>query len=124
MECSSSEISLRHGEFEDTGHANGTCNGGDIFARITRDGGDRFTSQLIVNTSLDMNGREIECAVDDGRDRTPVGASMITLTTGWCRRQIKIIIEPEWPIKGQIALNHSDSELASNFYNVRRGIIQ
>ena len=92
LECSSSEISLRHGEFEDTGHANGTCNGGDIFARITSHFGDRFTSQLIVNTSLDMNGKEIECAVDDGRDRTAVGASIITLTTGWCHKhQVKIL---------------------------------
>ena len=68
----------------DTGHENGICNGGDIFARITSHDGDHFTSQLIVNTSLDLNGKEIGCAVDDGRDRTPVNASTITLTTGWC----------------------------------------
>ena len=68
----------------DTGHANGTCNGGNILARITSYSGDRFTSQLIVNTSLDLNGREIQCAYDNGRDRTIVNASTITLTTGWC----------------------------------------
>jgi hypothetical protein len=83
----SNEISLRHGEFEDTGRANGTCNGGAIFARITSRVGDRFTSRLIVNTSLDINGGEIQCVGDDAgsnRGRTVVDASTITLTTGWC----------------------------------------
>ena len=82
--CNSGEISLRHGEFEDTGHASGTCNDGAIFANITRHIGDHFTSQLVVNTSLDMNGKGIECAVDDGSSRIPVNASTITLTTGRC----------------------------------------
>ena len=84
MDCSSGEISLRHGEFMDRRHANGTCNGGDIFASITNNTGDRFTSQLIVNTSLDLNGKEVECAVDNGRDRIRINASTIAVTTGWC----------------------------------------
>ena len=84
LDCSRG-ISLLHGQFMDTGYANGTCNGGAIFARITSHVtvGDRFTSQLIVNTSLDMNGKEIQCAFDDGRDRTPVNTSTIRITTGW-----------------------------------------
>ena len=84
MSCNSGEISLRHGNFEDNGHESDTCNGGAIFANITRRIGDRFTSQLTVNTSLDMNGKNIECVVDDGSNRTPVNASTITLTTGRC----------------------------------------
>ena len=90
LDCSSGEISLRHGEFMDMGHANGTCNGGNILARITSYSGDSFTSQLIVNTSLDLNGREIQCAYDNGRDRTVVNASTITLTTGWCLISLNI----------------------------------
>ncbi len=65
----------------DTGYANGTCNGGAIFARITSHIGDRFISQLTVNTSLDMNGREIQCASDDGRDRIPISTNTIRITT-------------------------------------------
>ena len=89
FDCSSNsnEISLRHGDFEDTGSENGICNGGAIFANITNHVGDHFTSQLIVNTSLDMNGREIQCIVDDAgalHGRTVVNASTIRLTTGWC----------------------------------------
>jgi hypothetical protein len=66
----------------DTGYANGTCNGGDIFARITNHTGDQFTSRLIVNTSLDMNSKEIECAYDDGRDRYTVNTSTVRIRTG------------------------------------------
>ena len=67
----------------DTDYANGSCNGGAVFARITSYVGDRFTSRLTVNTSLDMNGKEIQCAFDDGRDRTLVNTSTIRITTGW-----------------------------------------
>ena len=87
LDCSRG-ISLDHGQFMDTGHANGTCNGGAIFSRITSHVGDRFTSQLIVNTSLDMNGKEIECVSDNGRDRTPVSTNTIRLTTGKCMNYV------------------------------------
>ena len=84
FDCSSNsnEISLRHGNFEDTGRENGICNRGAIFARITSHDGGQFTSQLTVNTSLDMNGSEIQCVVDDGVGRMVVNASTITLATG------------------------------------------
>ena len=79
LDCSSG-ISLLHGQFLD---ASGTCNGGAILARITSYDGDRFTSQLIVNISLDLNGKEIQCAYDNGRERTPVNTSTIRVITGW-----------------------------------------
>lgn len=91
LDCSRG-ISLLHGVFMDTGYANGTCNGGAIFAHITGHDGDRFTSRLIVNTSLDMNGKEIECAYDDGRDRFTVNTTTIRIRTGWyfSKRFIKL----------------------------------
>ena len=67
----------------DTGHANGTCNDGAILGRITSITGDRYTSQLIVNTSLDLNGKEIKCAYDDGANRIEVNTTTVRIITGW-----------------------------------------
>ena len=82
LDCSG--ISLRHGEFVDTRRASGTCNNGAIFGRITSYMGDSFTSQLIVNSSLDLNGKEIECAFDDGTNRITVNTSTVRIRTGGC----------------------------------------
>ena len=82
MDCSRG-ISLLHGQFINTGYANGTCNGGAIFARIISHDGGQFISRLTVNTSLDMNGKEIECAYDDGRDSFIVNTSTVRIRTGW-----------------------------------------
>ena len=81
MDCTRG-ISLLHGQFIDTGYANGTCNGGAVFARIYSLVDDRFISRLTVNTSLDMNGKEIECAYDDGRDRFTVNITTVRIRTG------------------------------------------
>ena len=82
LDCSG--ISLRHGEFVDTGRVSGTCNNGAILGLITSYMGDRFTSQLIVNTSLDLNGKELECAFDDGANRMSVNTSIVRIRTGLC----------------------------------------
>ena len=80
LDCSG--ISLRHGDFVDTGRASGACNNGAILGRITSYRDDSFTSQLIVNSSLDLNGKEIECAFDDGTNRITVNTSTVRIRTG------------------------------------------
>ena len=78
----SSGISLRHGRFVTTGYANGTCNGGAVFARIINGTGGCFTSQLIVNTSVGSNGESVQCLYDDGQREIPVNSTTISLISG------------------------------------------
>ena len=69
----------------DNDRASGTCNyNGVILGRITSYMGDSFTSQLIVNSSLDLNGKEIECAFDDGTNRITVNTNTVRIRTGGC----------------------------------------
>ena len=81
LDCISG-ISLRHGLFIDTGYANGTCNNGAVFARITSNTGGRYTSQLIINASLNFNGESIQCHFDDGLRETLVNTSTIRIISG------------------------------------------
>ena len=75
-------ISLRHGLFRNSGYANATCNNGAILARIVSIENNRYTSQLIVNTSLILNGKSVTCSLDDGSTETPVGTRVINILTG------------------------------------------
>ena len=81
MDCNS-EVSLRHGQFIESGYTNATCNGGDVFARIVNITESCYISQLIVNTSLSLNGKSVECAFDNGAIEETVNSMVIRLTTG------------------------------------------
>ena len=81
LECSNG-ISLRHGLFRDTGYANATCNNGAVMARIVSLENNCHTSQLIVNTSLNFDGKSVQCSSADGSTETPVGTRVISITTG------------------------------------------
>ena len=81
MDCNS-EVSLRHGQFIESGYTNATCNGGDVFARIVNITESCYISQLIVNTSLSLNGKSVECAFDNGATEETVNSMVIRLTTG------------------------------------------
>lgn len=75
LQCSSdSGISLRYGEFITSGYANDTCNNGAILATMTSIAGSCYTTQLIVNTSLNLDGQSVECFSDDGSVESPVDA--------------------------------------------------
>jgi hypothetical protein len=81
LDCGSG-ISLRHGRFIDTGYANGTCNNGAVFARITSNTDGRYISQLIINASLSFNNESIQCYFDDGSREMIVNTSTITIISG------------------------------------------
>ena len=82
-QCGGSGIlSLRHGMYIESGYANGTCNNGAIFARITSNTGGCYTSRLIINASLTFNGESIQCLFYDGLSETPINTSTITLISG------------------------------------------
>ena len=82
LHCNSdSEVSLRHGQFIESGYANATCNGGDVFARVVNITDSCYISQLIVNISLSMNGKSVECAFDNGAIEETVDSMIISLRT-------------------------------------------
>ena len=83
LECTSG-ISLRHGEFRGTGYANGTCNNGAIRAFITNIDitGSCYVSQMIVNTSLNLDGESIQCGFDTGTEEIVVDTITIRLIRG------------------------------------------
>ena len=81
LDCNS-EVSLRHGQFIESGYANATCNGVDVFARVVNITDSCYISQLIVNTSLSMNGKSVECAFDNGAIEETVDLMIIRTTTG------------------------------------------
>ena len=81
MDCGSG-ISLRHGLFIDTGYANGTCNNGAVFAHIVSNTGGCYTSQLMVNASLNFDGESIQCYFDDGSMETLINTSTIRVVSG------------------------------------------
>ena len=81
-DCSSGRISLRHGKFLNSGYANGTCNNGAIWASITSANGNSFKSQLVINTSLELDGKSIECAADDGIVEAVIDTATINIITG------------------------------------------
>ena len=87
LDCSNG-ISLRHGLFRDTGYANATCNNGAVVARIVSLENNCHTSQLTVNTSLNFDGKSVQCSSDDGSSETPVGIRVISITTGSYTRLI------------------------------------
>ena len=76
------EASLRHGQFITSSYANATCNGGEVFAHVVNSTDRCYISQLIVNSSLSLNGRSIECAFDNGAREETVDSVLIRITTG------------------------------------------
>ena len=82
LDCSNG-ISLRHGLFRDTGYANASCNNGAVMARIVTSVNNYTTSQLAIrSTSLNFNGKHIQCSFDNGSTETVVGRESIDLMAG------------------------------------------
>ena len=82
LDCTSGIISLRHGQFIQSGYANATCNSGAILASITNITGNCYVSQLIVNTTLSLNNKNVECVSDDGSVETVIDTKTIRIITG------------------------------------------
>ena len=81
LDCNT-EVSLHHGQFIESGYASATCNGGEAFAHIVNITDSCYTSQLIVNTSLSLNSKSIECAFDNGAIEETIESMIIRITTG------------------------------------------
>lgn len=76
-------IILLHNDFSN-GMAHGDCNNGDIIAQGVSSSGDVLTSRLSVMVTSSLDGKRVECAVDNGSMTTIVHNSTIQLTTGLC----------------------------------------
>lgn len=73
LQCTGgSDISLQHRDFIESGYANHTCNNGAILANITSIAPNCYKSQLTINTSLNLDGKNVGCVFDDGSVETPV----------------------------------------------------
>lgn len=86
MDCpeNSNSITLLHSQFAN-GMASGYCNNGAMVGQGVPPRGDSinvFTSQLRVTVNLNLYGKTIECAVDNGITSTTLRRTMIELTKG------------------------------------------
>ena len=81
-QCESSNILLRHSRFTSPQGATGTCNNGGVTGRSLGVEGDRYTSQLNITVSFNLNSQTVQCAHDDGQTLTTVGSDTIVITTG------------------------------------------
>ena len=62
--CAGDEISLIHASFMDGTPASGECNSGDIVAHSVGVEGMRYTSELEVRISAELNGKTVNCSWD------------------------------------------------------------
>ena len=62
--CAGNEISLIHASFMDGTPESRGCNGGDIVARSVGVEGMRYTSELEVRISAELNGKTVNCSWD------------------------------------------------------------
>ena len=73
------EILLRHNNFQ---IATGECNNGAISGYSIENVDNSFTSCLDVRLSTNLQGRTINCSVDDGIGSViPIGTKTLTVTT-------------------------------------------
>ena len=73
------EILLRHSIFQ---NAIGECNNGAIRGYSIENDDNFFTSRLDVRLSADLQGRTINCSVDDGISPViPIGVKTLIVTT-------------------------------------------
>ena len=83
FDCSQSgnEILLSHNDFE--GGTTRICNGGAIIGRSVRMMDNFYTSQLSVNFSTGLEGRNIQCmSIGGSRAAVIIGSTTLTNTTG------------------------------------------
>ena len=75
-------IALRHSEFNTSEKPQGVCNNGGIFARAIGVVNNRYTSQLMLTMSPEINNRTVECVHDHNLTSTVVDSATILLATG------------------------------------------
>lgn len=75
------EVTLVHAQFG-TSAAFGVCNNGAVVGRGTRVDNSCYSSQLSVYVSPDLDGRTIDCSVDDGREVSLINSTTLLLSRG------------------------------------------
>ena len=75
-------IVLRHSEFNTSEKPQGVCNNGGIIARAIGVVNNRYTSQLMLTVSPEMNNRTVECVHDYNLTSTVVDSATILSATG------------------------------------------
>jgi hypothetical protein len=75
------EVTLFHSEFGVPGAARGVCNSGAVVGYNTGMENNCFTSNLDILVSPGLNGRTVECIIDDGVTNTLIDRATLSITT-------------------------------------------
>ena len=75
------EVTLIHDEYLLPNGARGECNNGDVVGKSIGVVDNCYTSQLNVSVSEALEGRTVECNVDNG-STILIGVTRINITTG------------------------------------------
>ena len=84
---SGNEISLLHEKFSDPDGTEKQCNGGGIVGQSVEVQGNRYTSHLFVDVTLELNGTTVECeyvnlSSSQEESRIIIGQTQLILTAG------------------------------------------
>lgn len=75
------EITLFHSQFDMPSGAFEICNNEAVIGRSIIRENECYTSQLTILVTTDLDGRTVECSVDDGRENTVINTTTLLLTT-------------------------------------------
>ena len=75
------EVTLFHSEFDDPGAARAVCNSGAVVGYNIGVENNCYTSNLDVLVSSGLNGRTVECIMDDGVTNTLIDTATLSITT-------------------------------------------
>ena len=75
------EVALLHSNFGDPGAARRVCNNGAVVGYSIGVENNCYTSQLDILVSPELNGRTVECSIDDGVTISPIGTATLSITT-------------------------------------------
>ena len=75
------EVTLSHPEFVVPGTVRGVCNEGAVVGYNIGVENNCYISKLDILISPGLNGRTVECIVDDGVTTTVINVSTLSITT-------------------------------------------
>ena len=75
------EITLFHSEFGIPGAARGVCNSGAVVGYNIGVENNCYTSNLDILVSPGLDGRTVECIMDDGVTNTLIDTATLSITT-------------------------------------------
>lgn len=89
-DCASNHIALLHSQFTSDEGAYGTCNNGAIVGWSIAVEDDCYTSQLNVTISTELDGSNVECVYDNGREASAIDLSMVIKLKGSSQHYISL----------------------------------